>query len=108
MMESTVRTATITMAARNFSVMDDRELFSLNEWYGNEHFDACKKEKDRRINEKREEQERIEQERFQRLNAIKENLTYTDKLAQTICERVSAGELLTVMCREDDMPTMRR
>jgi hypothetical protein len=110
MMESTVRTATATirMAARDFSVMDDMELFSLIEWYGNEDFDACKKEKDRRVNEKREEQDRIEQERFLRLNAIKENLTYSDKLAQTICERISAGELLTVLCREDDMPTMRR
>jgi hypothetical protein len=29
-------------------------------------------------------------------------------LAQEICERISAGELLTVICREDDMPTMRR
>jgi hypothetical protein len=61
-----------------------------------------------RLPQAAEEQERIERERFQRLNAIKENLTYSDKLAQTICERVSEGALLTVLLRENDMPTMRR
>jgi hypothetical protein len=100
--------AIIRFEPRDFSYMDDEELFSMREWYGNADFDACKREKERRTNAKREEQERIERERFQRLNAIKENLTYSDKLAQTICERISAGELLTVLCREDDMPTMRR
>jgi hypothetical protein len=64
-------------------------------------------EKERRINERREEQERIERERLQRLKAIKENLTYSEQLAQEICERISAGELLTIICREDHMPTMR-
>jgi hypothetical protein len=100
--------AIIRFGPRDFTYMGDEELFSMNEWYGNADFDGCKKEKDRRINEKREEQDRIERERLARLNAIKENLTYSDKLAQTICERISAGELLTVLCREDDMPTMRR
>jgi hypothetical protein len=100
--------ATVRMRPRNFTHMEDAELFSLDEWYGKDDFDACKNEKERRIQEKREAQERIEQERFQRLKAIKENLTYSDALAQAICERVSAGELLTIICREDDMPTMRR
>jgi hypothetical protein len=99
--------AVIGFEPRDFTYMSDAELFSLNEWYGNADFVAFKKEKDRRINEKREEQDRIERERTARLNAIKENLTYSDRLAQTICERISAGELLTVLCREDDMPTMR-
>jgi hypothetical protein len=47
-------------------------------------------------------------ERLQRLNAIKEALPYSDQLAQTICERVSADGLVTSISREDDMPTMRR
>jgi hypothetical protein len=79
---------------RDYARMSDEELFSQKELIVGEDFDAFKKEKERRINEKREEQEPIERERFLRLNAIKENLIYSDKLAQTICERVSAGELL--------------
>jgi hypothetical protein len=100
--------STVMFRVRDYARMSDEELFSQKELIVGEDFDAFKKERDRRVNEKRQEQERIEQERFLRLNAIKENLTYSDKLAQTICERVSAGELLTVLCREDDMPTMRR
>jgi hypothetical protein len=100
--------AIIKIRPRDYTYMSDSELFSLIEWYGNEDFDACKKEKDRRIQEKREAQERIERERFEKLKAIKENLTYSDKLAEEICSRVASGELLTIICREDDMPTMRR
>jgi hypothetical protein len=97
------------MNASKFAVLSDEELFNPKRAFrSEEELDECKKERDRRLNEKREEQDRIERERFQRLNAIKENLTYSDKLAQTICERISAGELLTVLCREDAMPTMRR
>jgi hypothetical protein len=77
-------------------------------FYSKEELDECKQERERRLEKKRQEQERIERERYQRLNAIKEALPYSDTLAQEICERVSAGELLTVMCREDHMPTMRR
>jgi hypothetical protein len=100
--------ATIKMRPRDFTHMDDAELFSLKEWYGNDDFDSCKREKDRRIQEKREAQDRIERERFEKLKAIKENLEYSDKLAEEICSRVASGELLTIICREDDMPTMRR
>jgi hypothetical protein len=97
------------MIARNWAEASDEEVFA-NEiiiWSDEERV-SFKKERERRTTEKREEQERIERERFQKLNAIKENLTYSDTLAQEICERISAGALLTSMCREDDMPTMRR
>jgi hypothetical protein len=100
--------STVMFRAREYARMSDEELFSQKELIVGEDFDAFKKERDRRVNEKREEQERIERERFQRLNAIKENLEFSDARAQTICERISAGELLTVLCREADMPTMRR
>jgi hypothetical protein len=97
------------MTNSNFAYLCDEELFNPRRvFYSQEELNECKQERARRINEKREEQERIERERIQRLTAIKENLTYSDKLAQTICERISAGSLLTVLCREDDMPTMRR
>jgi hypothetical protein len=97
------------MTNSSFAYLSDEELFNLQRvFYSQEEFNECKQERDRRVNEKRQEQERIEHERFQRLNAIKENLIYSDRRAQLICERISAGELLTVLCREDDMPTMRR
>jgi hypothetical protein len=35
-------------------------------------------------------------------------MRYTDQLASEICERISSGELLTVICRDDHMPAMRR
>jgi hypothetical protein len=97
------------MTNSKFAYLSDEELFNPQRvFYSQEELNECKQERARRINEKREEQERIERERIQRQNVIKENLTYSDKLAQTICERISAGSLLTVLCREDDMPTMRR
>jgi hypothetical protein len=39
---------------------------------------------------------------------LKSTLPYTESLAQEICERISCGELLLVMCNDDHMPTMRR
>jgi hypothetical protein len=92
-----------------YAFLSDEELFNPQRvFYSQEELVECKQERERRLELRRQEQERIERERFQRLKAIKENLTYSDALAQQICERVSAGELLTIMCREDDMPTMRR
>jgi hypothetical protein len=38
----------------------------------------------------------------------KNKIAYTDELAQEICERVSAGELLIDICLELNMPTIRR
>jgi hypothetical protein len=84
------------MNARNWAEASDEEVFASEViiWSDEERV-SFKKERERRTTEKREEQERIERERFQRLNAIKENLTYSDTLAQEICERISAGALLT-------------
>jgi hypothetical protein len=33
--------------------------------------------------------------------------TYTDEIAREICERIAAGETLTAICLEEDMPSMR-
>ena len=93
----------------NYAFMGDEELFNPQKvFYSEEEFNAAKKERSKRINEKRAEQERVERERSNRLNAIKEALPYSEALAQEICERISSGELLTVICRDDHMPTMRR
>lgn len=32
---------------------------------------------------------------------------YSDELAKEICERIAAGETLTKICEEDDMPSVR-
>jgi hypothetical protein len=97
------------MNARNWAVASDEEIFASEMiiWTDEERAEF-KKERDKRVQAQREAQERIERERFEKLRAIKENLTYSDTLAQTICERVASGELITVLCREDSMPTIRR
>ena len=94
---------------RDWANAPDEQVFASQVYTTSEEDTAAwRKERDRRLNEKRMEQERIERERFNRLNAIKNEMHYTDQLATEICERLSSGELLTVICREDHMPTMRR
>jgi hypothetical protein len=39
---------------------------------------------------------------------IKNKLEYDDHIANEICERISAGELLINICNESHMPTVRR
>jgi hypothetical protein len=93
----------------DYAQLSDEELFNPQRvYYTDEELNAAKKERERRLNQRRIEQERLERERAERVNAIKENLTYSDQLASEICERISSGELLTVICRDDHMPTMRR
>jgi hypothetical protein len=66
-------------------------------------------ERERREQERlKAEQEAIEEKRRLELFVFKSTLPYSDKLAEEICSRVASGELLTIICREDDMPTMRR
>jgi hypothetical protein len=92
-----------------YAYLSDDELFNPKRvFYSQEEVDECKQERERRLEKMRQAQERIERERFEKLKAIKENLEYSDKCAEEICSRVASGELLTVICREDDMPTMRR
>jgi hypothetical protein len=43
-----------------------------------------------------------------RLQPIKNKLPFDDDLAQEMCERISAGELLINICNEPHMPTVRR
>jgi hypothetical protein len=60
----------------------------------------------------REEQARIEHENVQRQQAElfvkKGTLPYSEVLAQEICERISCGELLIIICLDAHLPTQRR
>ena len=43
-----------------------------------------------------------------RVKREKEACQYTEAKAQEICERVSAGEFLINICKDEDLPTVRR
>ena len=64
---------------------------------------------------KRAEEERLKaeadaraQKEFEEALPKRNSLPYSDELAQEICERISAGELLIDICNELHMPTVRR
>jgi len=64
---------------------------------------------------KRAEEERLKaeadaraQKEFEEALPKRNALPYSDELAQEICERISAGELLIDICNELHMPTVRR
>jgi hypothetical protein len=69
-------------------------------------------EEDNRQDELKREQARIEHERKE--TKAKERLrqrdimAYSDAIAQEICQRISAGELLTLITRDDYLPTAKR
>jgi terminase small subunit-like protein len=44
---------------------------------------------------------------FQREQARKDQIPFSEALAVVICRRVSAGEFLINICKDPDMPTMR-
>ena len=93
----------------NFAFLSDEELFDPDRSFrSDEELNAFRKERAKRLEQKRLEQERIEQERANRLNAIKNELSYSETLATEICERLSSGELLTVICRDEHLPTVRK
>jgi TusA-related sulfurtransferase len=54
--------------------------------------------------------ERIQTEEGEekRHKATKNSLPYSEPLALEICERISSGELLIVICDDPHMPTVRR
>jgi hypothetical protein len=76
-----------------------------------EEFERRQAEKRKRLILEKEQEElrkREEKEQFKQLLPIRNKLRYTDELAQEICERVSAGELVINICNESHMPTIRR
>jgi hypothetical protein len=57
--------------------------------------------------EKLRDAERKRQEERERYN-IRNAMPYSEALAQEICERISCGELLLIICDDEHLPTMRR
>jgi hypothetical protein len=57
----------------------------------------------RKLDEQRQANERATQ-----LQAAKDALPYSERIAEEICERVGSGELLTIICLDANMPTPRR
>jgi hypothetical protein len=76
-----------------------------------EEFERRQKEKAQRMRLEKEQEElrkHTEKQQFKTLLPIRNKLEYTDELAQEICERISAGELVINICNESHMPTIRR
>jgi hypothetical protein len=99
----------IYSAAEQFAAMSDEELskcITSDVDVGNELW--AERAKRTRIREAKErERQRIEQERLVRVRQRKDALQYSDALAQEICERIASGELLTVICLDEHLPTVR-
>jgi hypothetical protein len=61
------------------------------------------------IKAKKDAEDAIRQkEHNKKQQVIKNQQLYSDEIAQEICERISAGELLINICDDDHMPTIRR
>jgi hypothetical protein len=76
-----------------------------------EEYERRQKEFNQRKRMEREQEElrkQREKDEFKRMQPIKNRLAFNDDLAQEMCERVSAGELLIDICNEPHMPTVRR
>jgi hypothetical protein len=94
-------------AAARFAAMPDEALFGLDMvWEG--EGEALKSERQKRTQAKEQERLRVEREREERLKLRKDAVTYSDQLATEIVERIASGELLTVICLDEHMPTVRR
>jgi hypothetical protein len=95
----------------DFTHVPDDELYNPDRvfWQGKEAENAAWKAEMERCKEaKRLEQERIAKERAARLHAIKNAIPYSEPLAAEICGRISDGQLLLGICKEENMPTVRR
>jgi hypothetical protein len=95
----------------DFTHVPDEELYNPARvfWQGKDAENAAwKAEMARRKEVKRLEQERIVKERAARLHAIKNVIPYSEALATEICGRISDGELLLSICKEENTPTVRR
>jgi hypothetical protein len=53
------------------------------------------------------ERARLVEERATIVHRQKDALTFSDRLATEICERIRAGELLTVICLDEHLPTVK-
>jgi hypothetical protein len=95
----------------DFTHVPDEELYNPDRvfWQGKEAENAAwKAEMARRKDAKRGEQERVEKERAAKLHVIKNAIPYNEQIAAEICGRISDGELLLSICKEENTPTVRR
>jgi hypothetical protein len=95
----------------DFTHVPDEELYNPDRvfWQGKEAENAAwKAEMARRKEAKRLEQEGIAKQRAARLHAIKNSIPYSELLAAELCGRISDGELLLSICKEENTPTVRR
>ena len=101
--------STYMSAAAKYAAMSDEKLFSsdIAIWEG-EFWTAFNAERVKRLKAKEQERQRIEREQLERTRQRKDGLAYSDMLASELCERIASGELLTVICLDDHMPTVRR
>ena len=90
-----------------FAAMTDEQLSKVDVIWDGEG-DAFRAERAKRQKRIDEERARVAYEHMERLRQRKEAVTYSDRLAQEICERLASGELLTIICLDEHMPTVRR
>ena len=95
--------------------MTDEEMANNNCHTSSEAIEAYIVERKRRVEarEQAKAQERIRKEKEsrehgQRLAKVRDAFTYSDEFAKEICERLASGELLTVICLDEHMPSVRR
>ena len=91
-----------------YECMTDDEFASVCAWFCDEESLAWNKEKKRRAKVREQERQRREALEYERNRKRKDALAFSDGLAQEICGRLGSGELLTVICLDDHMPTTRR
>jgi hypothetical protein len=91
-----------------YAQYDDEELFRPNHLvcWDDDDVAALKTERQKRLAAKDHEQQAIEQAKLARILAAKNAIQYSDRLAEEICVRISTGELLIALCREEHMPTL--
>jgi hypothetical protein len=93
--------------ARYFASLSDAAFWSLKGPSNQDEYVFYKAERDKREAIRRQ-QEANEQARQANIKRRKDALPYSEPLALEICERISAGELLTVILLDAHLPTVRR
>jgi hypothetical protein len=93
-----------------FASMTDEQLFAKGDHalctWTDEEAEALKAERQKRKLAKEHEQQAVEQAKLAHILAAKNAIQYSDRLAEEICVRISTGELLIAICREEHMPTL--
>jgi hypothetical protein len=93
--------------AAHYAKMSFEELGGKHRMESNEQEAAFDTEVKKRFAQKAA-QQRASEERVVNNKRRKDALPYSESLATEICERISAGELLTVICLDEHLPTVRR